>query len=598
MQSNLFSTLPLSEEVLRAVEDMEYTQMTQIQKEAIPFILEGNDIIGRSSTGTGKTAAFGIPAVEMLSEDADNRPRVLILCPTRELAVQVSDEIKKFAKYKPNISAVTVYGGQSMELQIRQLKQANIVVGTPGRIMDHMRRRTLRLDKVRTVILDEADEMLNMGFYEDIKLILSEAPEERQTVLFSATMPPAIMQITREFQKEPKLVAVDNEQKTVDTITQLAYHVPQGKKIQAMKLLLSYHKPNRSLIFCNTKKMVDELVDNLNDDGYKCIGLHGDMNQNLRNRVMADYKSGKIEILIATDVAARGIDVTDIDAVFNFDIPLETEYYIHRIGRTGRAGKAGVSYTLIANKIQLRKMEDIRRFTKAEVIFKDLPSGEVIDVKNRESFATRIKTAIDEHRFEEWNEFVESVIDENHKAKDIAAALMGMLAEKDKTIMPPMKDIVIPAENFGDPVSYLDRLRNPSGAAKMLLSINIGKKENIAPNYIVGAIVEATGIASKRIGKITIYADTCTVELLKEDAEKVLQKMQNTKIKNKTVRFAYSDKKASPASAGRKPGTRSEKSYNRRDEQKNDRNNDYGWESRKKGSESSSSGKKYVRKTK
>ncbi len=544
MQSTLFNTIPLSEEVLNAVKDMDYTQMTQIQKEAIPLILEGFDIIGRSSTGTGKTAAFGIPAVEMTWEEPTNRPRILVLCPTRELATQISDEIKKYAKYKPVISVATIYGGQSMEIQIRQLKRANIVIGTPGRIMDHMRRRTLKLEKIKMVILDEADEMLNMGFYEDIKLILSEAPEERQTVLFSATMPPAIMKITKEFQKDPKLIAVDNEAKTVDTITQYCYQVPQGKKIDAVKLLLSYHKPARSLIFCNTKKMVDELVDNLNDDGYKSIGLHGDMKQNVRNKVMQDYKSGKIEILIATDVAARGIDVTDIDAVFNYDIPLETEYYVHRIGRTARAGKEGAAYTLVANKIQMRKMMDIQRFMKAEVKMEELPSGNTIDKMNRDTFSAKLKKAIDDKKYESWTEFVDGIINEQYDAKNLAAALMGMLSEKDKSIMPSVKNIIIKSEHHrNDGERSFDTIRNVTGASKVLVSVNIGRKENIAPNFIVGAIVEETGISSKRIGKIEIYSDNTTVELLKEDADIVIERMNDTRIKNKVIRFTLSDKK-------------------------------------------------------
>ena len=314
--ATLFDTISLSPELLRAVGDMNYTEATDIQAGAIPRILEGRDVIGRSSTGTGKTAAFGIPAVE-LTDGGCKEAQVLILSPTRELAMQIAGEMRKYAKYKPGIGIATVYGGQSMELQIRQLRTANIVIGTPGRIMDHMRRRTLKLDALRLVVLDEADEMLNMGFYEDIQTILRETPEDRQTVLFSATMPPAIMKITAEFQRDPEIVAVDKGQRTLDTITQYFYAVPSARKMDALNLLLKRYAPASSVVFCNTKKMVDELVAYLTDNGFKAVGLHGDMKQMMRTRVMQDFKTGRTRILVATDVAARGIDVEDVDAVIN-----------------------------------------------------------------------------------------------------------------------------------------------------------------------------------------------------------------------------------------------------------------------------------------
>ncbi|MEG0804598.1 MAG: DEAD/DEAH box helicase, partial [Pygmaiobacter sp.] len=306
---------------------------TDIQAGAIPAILEGHDVTGRSSTGTGKTAAFGIPAVQMAADG--EKASVLIMSPTRELAMQTAEELRKFSKYIPNVSCAVIYGGAPMDLQIRQLKTAKIVIGTPGRLMDHLRRHTLKLDHLKTVVLDEADEMLNMGFVDDIRTILESAPAERQTVLLSATMPPAIMKIMKDFQKEPVMITVDGGKKTVDGIEQSFYNIPQAGKNDALKLLLEYHRPKRALIFCNTKKMVDELCADLCDDGFKASGLHGDLKQSQRNTVMNEFKSGRAPILIATDVAARGIDVEDVEAVFNYDIPQEYEYYIHRIGRTG-----------------------------------------------------------------------------------------------------------------------------------------------------------------------------------------------------------------------------------------------------------------------
>ena len=368
-----FNELNLRSEILRAISEMGYEQATDIQAGSIPSILEGQDVTGRSSTGTGKTAAFGIPIVQRTAENED-RSSVLILAPTRELALQITGEIRKYAKYLPCISVACIYGGQPMDNQIRALKKARIVVGTPGRVMDHMRRRTLKLDHLKTVVLDEADEMLNMGFIDDIRTILGSAPAERQTILFSATLSPEIIKITEEFQTETVFVKADKGKRTAAKIDQSFYYVPKDQKNDALRLLLEASAPRRALIFCNTKSMVDELSSILSDFGYRCAGLHGDMKQNQRNAVMRDFKSGRIRLLIATDVAARGIDVEDVDAVFNYDVPQELEYYVHRIGRTGRAGREGASYTLVAGRVQLSHLREIERYIHAQIEERPLPT--------------------------------------------------------------------------------------------------------------------------------------------------------------------------------------------------------------------------------
>ena len=328
-----FKELNISSEIMRAVEEAR----------SIPLIMEGKDVLGRSNTGTGKTAAFGIPAIE--SVDINGKlPQILIICPTRELVTQVATEMRKFAKYKMGIKIVPVYGGQPIDRQIQLMKRGcSIIVGTPGRIMDHLNRHTLKLNDVKMVILDEADEMLNMGFKEDIEEILNKMPQdnEHQTVLFSATMPPAILKITKEFQKDPVSVEIKSAQRTIDTVEQIYYDVPRGKKVNALRVLLNHYDPDLCMIFCNTKKMVDELCDELNRHDIKAISLHGDMKQEFRSRVMEQFRTGNYPILIATDVAARGIDVDNIALVVNFDIPQDNEYYIHRVGRTGRAGRSG-----------------------------------------------------------------------------------------------------------------------------------------------------------------------------------------------------------------------------------------------------------------
>lgn len=430
----LFSEMNLLPEILRAVEEVGYAEATDIQAGAIPLILEGKDLIGRSSTGTGKTAAFGIPAVQMVAQSGRERGQVLILSPTRELAMQTCEEVRRLSKYLQNVKAAIVCGGESMPLQIRQLRTAQIIIGTPGRIMDHMRRRTLSLENLKTVVLDEADEMLNMGFLEDIQTILKEAPGSRQTVLFSATMPPAIMKITKEFQTDPRLVAVDKGQKTVDSISQFYYSVPRDDKTNALKLLLEYHRPKRALIFCNTKKTVDQLCEQLNGDGFPAAGLHGDLKQNQRNQVMSDFKSGRIGILVATDVAARGIDVDDIDAVFNYDIPDEDEYYIHRIGRTGRAGKTGSSYTLAASRGQLQRVRSLERFMDLRIKEAPVPDVEDIRARHLEKFKGVIEKLINENSSPEWTAFVGELEQNGYEAGKIAAALCKILFDKNRRI--------------------------------------------------------------------------------------------------------------------------------------------------------------------
>ncbi|MFR6495967.1 MAG: DEAD/DEAH box helicase [Ruminococcus sp.] len=325
-----FEELNLSAPLLEAIAQLDFTEMTEIQEKAIPLLLEGKDVIGKSNTGTGKTAAFSIPILEQMGQMPQEERRnvcALILCPTRELAMQACDEIRKFSRFQRQIKPVAVYGGASMERQIYQLKNgANLVVGTPGRVLDHLRRRTLKLDNLKTIVLDEADEMLNMGFREDIESVLAQIPEERQTVLFSATMPPAILAITKQYQNDPVLVQIQSAHRTVDAIAQFSVSVPMGRKTDALQLLLLSKQPKSAMIFCNTKKMVDELTEALCLRGFSAAGLHGDMKQLQRTQVMNGFKSGRNTILIATDVAARGIDVKGVDAVFNYDLPQDHEY--------------------------------------------------------------------------------------------------------------------------------------------------------------------------------------------------------------------------------------------------------------------------------
>ena len=534
----LFSEMNLLPEILRAVEEVGYAEATDIQAGTIPLVLEGKDLIGRSNTGTGKTAAFGIPAVQMVAQRGREKGQVLILSPTRELAMQTGEEIRKFSKYLQNVKAAVVCGGESMPLQIRQLRTAQIIIGTPGRIMDHMRRRTLSLENLKTVVLDEADEMLNMGFLEDIQTILKKAPESRQTVLFSATMPPAIMKVTKEFQTAPQFVAVDNGQKTVDSISQFYYSVPREDKTNALKLLLEYHRTRRALIFCNTKKMVDQLCEQLNSDGFPAAGLHGDLKQSQRDQVMGSFKDGRVGILVATDVAARGIDVDDIDAVFNYDIPDEDEYYIHRIGRTGRAGKTGTSYTLAASRGQMQRVRSLERFMDLKIEEAPVPDVEQIQARRLKKFKGTIEELIGGQTAPEWNSFVEALESDGYEAKKIAAALCKILFDKNRRIG-TLKNVRKVA-----PFS--------SGNGRVRLRIDIGSNSRINAGSILGTIVETTGLPVGAVGKIEIFRDHSFVEMKSADAKLVLKKMNGCQMKKRTahVTVAEADQGYRTASGG------------------------------------------------
>ena len=363
MQKKLFAELGLAPEILKAIERLGFEEASPIQSAAIPVLLEGADVVGQSQTGSGKTAAFGIPAIQLV--DASLRaPQVLVLCPTRELAVQVAEEIAKLAFFKRGVRELPIYGGQSYERQFRGLSAgAQIIIGTPGRVMDHLERESLKLDRIKMVILDEADRMLDMGFVDDIKTILREVPNERQTVFFSATIPRPIQELIKTFTRNPVNVRVEAEALTVPAIEQVYYEVDRRSKLEVLCRLIDLEDVKLAIIFCATKMMVDELTEHLIARGYGADKLHGDMTQAMRERVMGRFRKRKVEFLVATDVAARGLDVEDIEIVFNYDLPHDGEDYVHRIGRTGRAGKGGKAVTFVAGR-EIYRLENIQRFTQ------------------------------------------------------------------------------------------------------------------------------------------------------------------------------------------------------------------------------------------
>ncbi|MDR0799930.1 MAG: DEAD/DEAH box helicase [Endomicrobium sp.] len=513
-----FNELNLSNEILKAVENLGFEEATPIQSLSIPKMMTGIDIIGQSQTGTGKTAAFGIPILEKIN--AKNKAvQAIILCPTRELAIQVAEELKLFSKYKKGINIVPVYGGQPIQRQITALsKGAQIIIGTPGRVIDHLERKTLKLNTVSIVVLDEADEMLDMGFRNDIELILNSVPEERQTAFFSATMPKEFLSLTRKYQHHPETIKVVSEKLTVPLTEQYYFDIREHQKLEALTRCLDMYDPKLSLVFCNTKKRVDEITSSLQARGYSADAIHGDMNQSQRDRVMAKFRSGSIELLIATDIAARGIDVDNIDMVFNFDIPKDDEDYVHRIGRTGRAGKMGKAYSFISGK-DIYKLRDIQKYTKANIKRMQIPS--LADVENVKAtlMLDKVKEILKEKYLEKYIRMAESLISDEITSLDIAAALLKIMSVSEKKEQEQKADIL---ENT-----------NPHGMTKLF--INIGKKNNVRAGDFVGAIAGETGINSSLIGSIKILDAFSFVEVPQEYADDIINALHSSNIKGKKV---------------------------------------------------------------
>ncbi len=598
-----FSDLGISAEILRAVEEMGYTTPSPIQLQAIPFVLEGRDLIGQAQTGTGKTAAFAIPIIDLVDSEL-NKPQAIILCPTRELAVQVEGEIQKLSKYHRGINSVAIYGGESIDRQIRVLRKGvQIVVGTPGRVQDHINRGTLKLDSIGIIVLDEADEMLDMGFRDDIEAILSEMPEERQTVFFSATMAKPILDLTRKYQTNPEIIKVAKNELTVSKIEQIYYEVKPSLKMELMTRLMNINNYALSVVFCNTKRMTDEVTEALGARGILAEALHGDLSQAQRDKVMGKFRKGLCSVLVATDVAARGIDVDNVEAVFNYDLPLDEEYYVHRIGRTGRAGKSGTAITFITGRRETMKLRDLERFTKATINKMTPPSvTELVELKK----AQLVKDVYRVLAVEEDNQLFEATIGqmltEGLTIEQIALGLIKMnMGETVKELKE--QDFGIDtygaaagrregsrdggrdggrggdrfgrgersgsdrfprgeresggrfergserSGRFGDRKEFTPRDGERRGAPReertrdanmTRLFLNLGNKDRIRPNDIVGAIAGETGVPGKSIGGIDIFDNFSFVDVPQKDAEHVIKVMKNNTIKGKSVNMEIS----------------------------------------------------------
>jgi len=422
-----FNELNLSDPVIQAISKMGFEETTAIQEQTIPLAMGGKDLIGQAQTGTGKTAAYGIPMVEMIVRDCE-QIQGIVLSPTRELAVQVAEELNKIGEFK-GVQALPIYGGQDMERQIRALKKRPpIIVATPGRLMDHMRRKTIRLNQIKMIVLDEADEMLNMGFIEDIEVILKELPEERQTLLFSATMPKQIQNLAQNFMKVPELISIKAKEVTVETIEQHYIVVPESQKFDVISRLLDIQSPELAIIFCRTKRRVDEIAEALSQRGYAAEAIHGDLNQSKREAVLRQFKEGTIEILVATDVAARGLDISGVTHVYNIDIPQDPEGYVHRVGRTARAGKTGLAVTLVTPR-EKNQLFTIERVIRRKMIQKPMPTViEAVEGQQRLAMEKLLRVST-EKDVRKYKKLAEELLEENDSVTLLAAALKMLTKE-------------------------------------------------------------------------------------------------------------------------------------------------------------------------
>jgi ATP-dependent RNA helicase DeaD len=522
-----FGALGLSASLVGAVAALGYEEPTPIQQEAIPVLISGADMLGQAATGTGKTAAFALPLLDKLSRDVKaprGKVRALVLVPTRELAMQVAEALHKYAKGS-NLNVVPVYGGAPMDHQIRALRRGTeVVVGTPGRVLDHLRRKTLDLSLVQVLVLDEADEMLDMGFAEDIDAIVKETPDTRQTALFAATFAPRIMSIAGRHLKNPKKVQIAQEKRAagkLPQVRQVAFIVGKGQKITALNRILDFESPKSAIIFCRTRLEVDELTDTLNAHGYGAQALHGGMVQKQRDRVMQLFRTEKADILVATDVAARGLDIDHVSHVINFDLPTAAEVYVHRIGRTGRIGREGVAITLLAPREQ-RFLQWVERLTKQKIEIGKLPTEADLRKRRLEGAKEGLRARITAGGLEDLRELVESLAQE-FDIMDVAAAAVAMANDG--------VEKAAPAESEPEPEEYSGR----SSGRLTLLRISVGKEESIRPADLVGAIAGEAGIPSRAIGAIKINDDYSLVEIPEELADRVISALRSTKIRGHKV---------------------------------------------------------------
>ena len=525
-----FGDFGLSSDLLKAVSSMGFEEPTPIQSKTIPVLLTGKDVIGQAQTGTGKTAAFGIPIIELIDKGV-NTVQAIILAPTRELAIQAAEEMNKLGQFK-RVHALPVYGGTSIERQIKALaKGVHVVVGTPGRVLDHIERKTLKLKDVRIVVLDEADEMLDMGFIEDITRILKETPDDRQTLLFSATMPEEVLRISKRYMKTPERIRIAADTLTAAKISQIVYEVRNSDKVDALSRLIDYDADGTFLVFCHTKREVDEVTSHLKLRGYSADAMHGDYTQAQRETVLKKFRGSKIDILVATDVAARGLDISNISHVVNFSIPQNPESYVHRIGRTGRAGREGVAITFVTPR-EDRQLRQIQAASKAVIKRGKLPSKEEVMGVRVNALEEKINEFIEDKRFDRFLGLANKLSEKVKPVEALAALLKFQLEGFDR----PQE-----AASSSEAVSLDDTGASP-GMARLFLTI--GRDQGVSAVDIVNAISKKSDIPRHLIKKVSIFESFTFVEVPREAAEKVVEFMHRSMIQGRKVAVAPAKPKA------------------------------------------------------
>ena len=544
-----FKDLGLPEFILNAVSDLGFETPSPIQQICIPHLLEGRDVLGMAQTGSGKTAAFSLPILAQI-DPTEKHPQLLVMAPTRELAIQVADACEQFVKYAKGINIVTLYGGQRYDIQLRALKQgAQVVVGTPGRILDHLRRGTLSLAELKAIVLDEADEMLRMGFIDDVETVMAELPEHHQTALFSATMPEPIRRITKRFMKDPQEVKIKATQQSAPDIAQSCWYVHGFRKNDALLRFLEVEDFDAAIIFTRTKTGTLDVTELLEKHGFRAAALNGDMTQQLREQTLDRLRSGSLDIVVATDVAARGIDIERISLVVNYDIPLDAESYVHRIGRTGRAGRSGRALLFVEPR-ERRLLRNVEHLIKKNIEEVELPNHEVLQACRRKKFKDKITTQLEHHDLELYRELLEDMFTADQSQEDIAAAMMMLLQGKQKLILP--SDPVVDKKARRDRNERGDRRENPRSAERRgerkgygnpqpmdLYRIEVGRGDGVEVRHIVGAIANEGDINSRYIGHIKLYDDYSTIELPQGMPKELLQQFAKTRVLNKQMRMSF-----------------------------------------------------------
>ena len=548
----MFADLGLPDVLLSAVLDMGFESPSPIQAKTIPLALEGKDLIGLSQTGSGKTAAFALPILAGIDAHLAE-PQALIICPTRELAVQVCEEVFRLGCKIKGLRALPVYGGAPIDRQLKGLRKgAHIVVGTPGRLLDHLKRRSFDPRNIKTVILDEADRMLDMGFQEEMEELLAALPQDRQTMFFSATMNRRVSRLIDNFGKKPETIEIERKSLTVDAIDQSCYEVRQRSKVEVLSRLLDIDPPRLALVFCNTKRLVDEVTEGLLARGYAADRLHGDMTQQMRERVLARFRESTIEVLIATDVAARGLDVDDIDLVVNYEIPHDPEDYVHRIGRTGRAGRSGRAVSFVFGR-DIYRLQTIEKYTRQSIRRERVPSQEQVEGKRADKLFQTIQERLESGKLGDYQSYLDRLLEQGHTATDIANAAFTLLREsttregefiaedKQKEAFANEKQRSSWRDEKRDRKERPERERksrpernNSKGMA--CLFMNIGKAQHIKPGDIAGMIYRECKVPDGSLGKITIFPKHTLVDVSEEVSGDVINGLKNAKIRGRSFK--------------------------------------------------------------